>query len=193
VRPRDGVPLSPVFKGDWWSWRTLWDSGFRGHHTGFRGHHTDRIPDSDSGDTIPDSGDTIPNSSPDSGFRIPGTPYRIRGHHTEFKPGGRRVRIGIHAAFLLLEGELGRLRGFPAKVRLRTARVEVSDRSAWDWYAESCSCGLLRGECRTHPRARASQRPPAGDWRVWTYVAGRGAGKTRAGHAGSIAASRPAP
>ena len=23
VRPRDGVPLSPVFKGDWWSWRTL--------------------------------------------------------------------------------------------------------------------------------------------------------------------------
>ena len=23
MRPRDGVPLSPVFKGDWWSWRTL--------------------------------------------------------------------------------------------------------------------------------------------------------------------------
>ena len=32
-----------------------------------------------------------------------------------------------------------------------------------------------------HPRARPSQRPPAGDWRVWGYVAGRGAGKTRAG------------
>ena len=32
-----------------------------------------------------------------------------------------------------------------------------------------------------HPRARPTQRPPAGDWRVWAYVAGRGAGKTRAG------------
>ncbi len=32
----------------------------------------------------------------------------------------------------------------------------------------------------TSPR-RTSQRPPAGDWRVWGYVAGRGAGKTRAG------------
>jgi len=38
-----------------------------------------------------------------------------------------------------------------------------------------------RGQCRIHPRARPSQRPPAGDWRVWAYVAGRGAGKTRAG------------
>ena len=32
-----------------------------------------------------------------------------------------------------------------------------------------------------HPRARLTQRPPDGDWRVWGYVAGRGAGKTRAG------------
>ena len=32
-----------------------------------------------------------------------------------------------------------------------------------------------------HPRARETQRPPEGDWRVWGYVAGRGAGKTRAG------------
>ena len=23
MRPRDGVPLSPVFKGDWWPWRTV--------------------------------------------------------------------------------------------------------------------------------------------------------------------------
>ena len=37
------------------------------------------------------------------------------------------------------------------------------------------------GGCRAHPRARESQRPPEGDWRVWGYVAGRGAGKTRAG------------
>ncbi len=42
-----------------------------------------------------------------------------------------------------------------------------------------------RAVCRpgtaAHPRARTSQRPPAGDWRVWCYVGGRGAGKTRAG------------
>ena len=42
-----------------------------------------------------------------------------------------------------------------------------------------------RAVCRpgsaAHPRARASQRPPGGDWRVWGYVGGRGAGKTRAG------------
>ena len=37
------------------------------------------------------------------------------------------------------------------------------------------------GECSVHPRARETQRPPPGDWRVWGYVAGRGAGKTRAG------------
>jgi hypothetical protein len=57
----------------------------------------------------------------------------------------------------------------------------VTDRSPWDWYAPSCPCGLPAGECRAHPRARETQRPPAGDWRVWGYVAGRGAGKTRAG------------
>ena len=31
------------------------------------------------------------------------------------------------------------------------------------------------------PARRLTQRPPEGDWRVWAYVAGRGAGKTRAG------------
>ena len=60
-------------------------------------------------------------------------------------------------------------------------QAEVTDRSPWDWYAESCSCGQPPGGCRVHPRGRPSQRPPAGDWRVWAYVAGRGAGKTRAG------------
>ena len=67
------------------------------------------------------------------------------------------------------------------KANAGTSQAEVTDRSAWDWYAESCSCGLPPGECRAHPRARPTQRPPAGDWRVWAYVAGRGAGKTRAG------------
>ncbi len=69
------------------------------------------------------------------------------------------------------------------KACLGTARPEVSDRAPWEWYAESCPCGLPPGECGVHPRARATQRPPAGDWRVWGYVAGRGAGKTRAGAA----------
>jgi len=68
-----------------------------------------------------------------------------------------------------------------AEASVGTARVEVTDRSPWEWYAESCSCGEPPGGCRAHPRGRPSQRPPAGDWRVWAYVAGRGAGKTRAG------------
>jgi hypothetical protein len=68
-----------------------------------------------------------------------------------------------------------------ADARLGTPRALVTDRSPWDWYAESCPCGLPPGECCAHPRARPSQRPPEGDWRVWGYVAGRGAGKTRAG------------
>ncbi len=68
-----------------------------------------------------------------------------------------------------------------AKAFMGIAQAEVTDRSPWDWYAESCSCGKLPGACSTHPRGRPGQRPPAGDWRVWAYVAGRGAGKTRAG------------
>ena len=68
-----------------------------------------------------------------------------------------------------------------AKTGLGPRAVEMADRSAWDWYAQSCPCGLPPGECRAHPRGRPSQRPPPGDWRVWAYVAGRGAGKTRAG------------
>ena len=67
------------------------------------------------------------------------------------------------------------------EARRRPAAAIVRDRSRWDWYALSCSCGLPAGKCREHPRGRPSQRPPKGDWRVWGYVAGRGAGKTRAG------------
>jgi Terminase large subunit, T4likevirus-type, N-terminal len=54
------------------------------------------------------------------------------------------------------------------------------DASPWDWYAEGCPCGRPAGECREHPRARANQRPPDGDWRTWLMLMGRGAGKTRA-------------
>ncbi len=64
-----------------------------------------------------------------------------------------------------------------------TACAPVTDRSPWTWYAPDCPCGLPPGECSVHPRARQTQRPPPGDWRVWGYVAGRGAGKTRAGAA----------
>jgi phage terminase large subunit-like protein len=67
------------------------------------------------------------------------------------------------------------------RARYGTSQPALTDRSSWEWYAEFCSCGLPPGDCRAHPRARTSQRPPAGDWRVWAYVAGRGAGKTRAG------------
>ena len=67
------------------------------------------------------------------------------------------------------------------EARRRPVAEPPVDRSRWDWYAPSCSCGLPPGECREHPRGRPSQRPPVGDWRVWGYVAGRGAGKTRAG------------
>ena len=72
-------------------------------------------------------------------------------------------------------------RMFRAKLERLEWRREArrSDRGQWDWYAEGCPCGLPAGECREHPRARANQRPPAGDWRTWLLLMGRGAGKTR--------------
>jgi hypothetical protein len=66
-----------------------------------------------------------------------------------------------------------------AEARLGPARPAVVDRSSWDWYAETCPCGLAVGECQAHPRARPSQRPPEGDWRTWLLLGGRAAGKTR--------------
>ena len=73
-----------------------------------------------------------------------------------------------------------RIKGLKARAQHAQAQVTI-DRSAWDWYAESCSCGLPPGECRVHPRARPTQRPPRGRLARLGYVAGRGAGKTRAG------------
>jgi phage terminase large subunit-like protein len=64
--------------------------------------------------------------------------------------------------------------------RARRPCVIRTGAARFDWYAEGCPCGLPAGECREHPRARASQRPPAGAWRTWLYLGGRGAGKTRA-------------
>lgn len=62
---------------------------------------------------------------------------------------------------------------------LGPARPAIADRSPWDWFADSCPCGLPAGECREHPRARPAQRPPDGDWRTWLLLGGRAAGKTR--------------
>ena len=59
------------------------------------------------------------------------------------------------------------------------ASPATTDRSPWDWYAETCPCGLAAGECTIHHRARAAQRPPEGDWRTWLLLGGRAAGKTR--------------
>jgi hypothetical protein len=44
--------------------------------------------------------------------------------------------------------------------------ADLTDRTAWDWYAQSCLCGLPPGDCRVHPRDRHNQRPPLGDWQV---------------------------
>jgi len=53
----------------------------------------------------------------------------------------------------------------------------TTDRSKYAWLSPDCPCGKPLGECREHPRARLSQRPPEGDWRTWAYIAGRGSGK----------------
>src|SRR5690242_312277 len=77
-----------------------------------------------------------------------------------------------------------------AEVRRRVERLkrvraagthDRRPREAFDWYGDSCPCGLPPGECREHPRARDSQRPPPGGWRTWGVMAGRAFGKTRTG------------
>ena len=87
--------------------------------------------------------------------------------------------------------------------RLRRRGGAARDRSAesarFDWYGDGCPCGLASGECREHPRARPSQRPPAGDWRTWLLLMGRGSGKTRSAaewvrhrvETGPVASDRP--
>jgi len=47
------------------------------------------------------------------------------------------------------------------KAGLGLRQVEITDRSPWEWYAESCACGEPAGGCRVHPRSRPSQRPLA--------------------------------
>ncbi len=59
--------------------------------------------------------------------------------------------------------------------------VDPADEARFDWYGESCPCGLPPGECKEHPRARPSQTPPEGEWTKWFMMGGRGSGKTKAG------------
>ena len=76
--------------------------------------------------------------------------------------------------------------------RVRLQRIEASlvvrPRPSWltarPWTGtlHPCPCIFPPGRVPgAHPRARTSQRPPGGDWRVWGFAGGRGAGKTRAG------------
>ena len=80
------------------------------------------------------------------------------------------------------------MRGVLAKIRVELDRLKAepmpgaaggAEAVRFDWYAAGCPCGVAAGACREHPRARPSQRPPAGDWRTWLVLAGRGFGKTR--------------
>lgn len=67
--------------------------------------------------------------------------------------------------------------------RSRPSKIEI-DPVEWelrDWYADSCSCGVVPGKCHIHHRARDNQRPPDGDWRTLVWLAGRAFGKTRVG------------
>ena len=61
-----------------------------------------------------------------------------------------------------------------------TSSVSI-DLDKYKWYDRTCPCGLAAGDCKEHPRARASQHPPEGDWTRWFLMAGRGFGKTKAG------------
>jgi phage terminase large subunit-like protein len=63
----------------------------------------------------------------------------------------------------------------------RGGSATARDEAPYRWYDESCPCGVAAGECRIHPRARSTQRPPPGDWAKWLLMAGRGHGKTAAG------------
>ena len=111
---------------------------------------------------------------------------------TELAPPSYRDRTSaakaLFAAFKL-QIEKGQTQG-GASVGTNAGPVEPFDETTFAWYAESCPCGLPPGECREHPRARASQRPPDGDWTVWFLMAGRGSGKTRAAPSGSDILSR---
>jgi len=53
--------------------------------------------------------------------------------------------------------------------------------SARRWACTRPGCNGLPHQGWQHRHARASQRPPAGDWETWLMMTGRGWGKTRTG------------
>lgn len=53
--------------------------------------------------------------------------------------------------------------------------------SARRWACKRPGCNGLPHQGWRHKHARASQRPPAGDWETWLMMTGRGWGKTRTG------------
>lgn len=66
------------------------------------------------------------------------------------------------------DGVLGLLKAAgPDGVEALLAQMSQDERNAWRWHWPAW--------------ARAAQLPPAGDWRTWLILAGRGFGKTRAG------------
>jgi phage terminase large subunit-like protein len=105
----------------------------------------------------------------------------IATRRSSFPPSNREV---TQAAKAILAADSQNLRARELASDAGNAQVDAagSDPTKFEWYFAGCPCaGVAAGECKAHPRARPSQRPPEGDWRVWAYVAGRGAGKTRAG------------
>lgn len=61
------------------------------------------------------------------------------------------------------------------------------------WLCDRDGCDGRPHPGRMGAHARASQRPPAGDWDVWMALAGRGWGKTRVGAQWSIEQARKHP
>ena len=88
-----------------------------------------------------------------------------------------------------LETRIARLK---ATGRRALAAPVVADRSAWNWYAESCPCGLPPGDCRAHPRARMTQRRPRATGGSGLTSPDVGPARRGPGPAGSSAASTPA-
>jgi hypothetical protein len=83
----------------------------------------------------------------------------------------------VRAAIRRIQARLARLEAEP----LPADDGDGDDPARFDWYGASCPCGRPAGACAAHPRARANQRPPDGDWRTWLLLMGRGAGKSRSG------------